>query len=91
MLFAFNARLRGQTVETMKSWLIMTLIFLNKKNVPKNMKEFRGIGLLDCFSKFYVGCLMSVAKRISILENWWLTVSMAYTPTCCTAHVTLLL
>jgi len=58
----------------------------------KEMKDFRGIGLLDCSSKFYVGCLMSVAKKTTRLENWWLkVVSMAYTPKCCTAHETLLI
>ena len=92
MLIAFNARLKGKTVETMRSWLIMSLVFLNKTQVPRKMKDFRGIGLLDCFSKFYVGCLMSVAKRTTRLEHWWLkVVSMAYTPKCCTAHVALLI
>ena len=79
LLIAFNARLKGKTVETMRSWLIMTLVFLNKTQVPKKMKDFRGIGLLDCFSIFYLGCLMSMAERTTRLEHWWLkVVSVAY-------------
>ena len=54
LLIAFNTRLKGKTVETMRSWLIMTLVFLNNTKVPNHMKEFRGIGLLDCFKKCYV-------------------------------------
>ena len=78
-LLIANARLKGETVETMRSWLLMALVFLSKTKVPKNMKEFRGIVLLDCSSTFYVGCLMSAARRTTRLEHWWLkVVSVAY-------------
>ena len=70
LLIVFNAGMRGKTVEAMPNWLVMILIFLSKKCVPTAMNHFRGICLLHCLSKFYVSCLMNVAKRTTKLQGW---------------------
>ena len=90
LLIVFNATKRREIVEILPSWLTLTLIFFNKKTRPTCMKEFRGIGLLDCMSKSFMGCLMMVARKMTHISGWWLHLnSMAYKAKGCMAHVAL--
>ena len=88
----FSARMLGLKIEVMQSWLLLILILFRKVQRACKFGDFRGIAFLECMSKFYMSVLMNVARRTPPLWGWWRQIcNDAYTPKCCTAHVSLLL
>ena len=88
----FNACMLGQKIEVMQSWQLLILILLRKNPRACKFGDFRGIVLLECMSKFYMSVVMNVVRRTTPLRGWRRQVcNYAYTPKCCTAHVSLLM
>ena len=88
----FNRRLYGIQCEEVISWMVLVLVFLNKTRRPGAMNELRGISLLDTLSKYYMGCIMCMTKRLTKPRGEWQNInSFAYTDHCSTAHITLIL
>ena len=70
LLTLFVARYCGEVVEDLPSWARIIVSFIEKVSRPKGMKEFRGVCLLDCFSKLYMSTLVSMAMKMPLLPSF---------------------
>eukprot|EP00973_Karenia_brevis_P043335 6007067-Karenia_brevis.AAC.1 len=71
--WAFLDRYRNQTQEATSTWRHIVMILGAKIQKPKSFENFRGISLIDVLAKWYMACLIELAKvdLQKVPKHWW--------------------
>lgn len=77
----FCLRLAGRFVEELDTWRKLVLVFIGKDAKPEDFNGFRGITMISCFSKWYMGSLMLLYEEKTIRpEHWENVVFLGFSP-----------
>ena len=84
----FVARYRGWWVEDLPQWRELLMFFLQKIKNVKNVKDYRGVTLLNLLSKWYCGTLMLIYEEDTVRPARWLKIaSVGFRPATSVAMV----